>query len=87
MDVHLTELEEQLAQTDGAQVQLALLNRLDALAWRLRLRLQSGVARAEFPALESAMEAVQAAQQVLTDWPVPAHTSLDNSPFQEITCR
>jgi hypothetical protein len=70
--LHLTELEAQLAQPDGAARKQACLQRLDTMAWRLRQQVRAGVPRDEFPALEALIEAVQSAQQVLTDWPVPA---------------
>ena len=72
--LHLTELEAQLALPDGAALKQDYLHRLDTMAWRLRHQVQAGVPRDEFPALEALIEAVQSAQQVLTDWPVPAQT-------------
>ena len=72
--IHLTELEAQLAQPDGAALKQSYLQRLDTMAWRLRQKVQVGVPRDEFAALEALIEAVQSAQQVLTHWPVPEPT-------------
>ncbi len=72
---HLTELEARLAQPDGALLQQAHLNQLDTLALQLRQRLQAGVSREEFTVLQAVDLAVQAAQQVLTNWPVPEITT------------
>lgn len=70
----LTELETQLAEPSGYMLQQERLQQLNALAWRLRQRMQTGVTRDEFPVLEALIQAVHAAHQVLTDWPMPAQT-------------
>ena len=68
---HLTELEAQLEQPNAALVKQAHLKQLNALAWHLQQCLRAGSSREEFAVLQAADHAVQAAQQVLTNWPVP----------------
>ena len=78
----LTELEERLAAPGGQQVQEALLQRLDALAWRLRQELAASVPRADYPNHAAAIDAVQAAREVLAAWPVSTGTTeASTSPF------
>lgn len=78
---HLTELEARLAQPDGALLKQAHLKQLEALAWQLRQDLQAGVSREEFTVLQAVDHAVQAAQQVMTNWPVPEiFTTLHDHP-------
>ncbi len=72
---HLTELEAQLALPDGAMLQQAHLKQLDTLAWQVQQRLHAGVNREEFTVLQAVEQAVQAAQVVLTNWPVPERTA------------
>ena len=72
---HLTELEAQLAQPEGALLKQTHLKQLDTLAWQLQQRLQAGVSREDFAVLQAVDHAVQAAQQVLTNWPVPELTA------------
>ena len=75
-DLLLTELEVQLAAPSGFMLKQQHLQQLDVIAWRLLQRMQTGVTRDEFPILEALTQAVHAAQQVLTDWPVPAQTAI-----------
>lgn len=68
---HLTELEVQLEQPDAALVKQAHLKHLNTLAWHLQQCMRAGSSREEFVVLQAADHAIQAAQQVLTNWPVP----------------
>lgn len=76
--IYFTELEARLAQPDGAMLKQAHLLELDTLALKLRQRLHGGVPREDFTVLEATAHAVQAAQQVLTNWPVPDHARIFN---------
>jgi len=68
--MHMTELEARLAAPDGPALRQELLQRLEALDWRLREQLRASVSREAFAGYEAAAAAAQAAQQVLRDWPV-----------------
>lgn len=78
--LNLTTLEELLCQPGAAQERDARLQRLDALATRLRQQLQASVPRREYPAYAAAADAVQAAQEVLRAWPLPDEALQKNHP-------
>ena len=78
--LNLTTLEELLCQPGAAQERDARLQRLDALAARLRQQLLASVPRSEYPACAAAAEAVQAAQEVLRAWPLPDEALQINHP-------
>jgi hypothetical protein len=78
--LNLTTLEELLCQPGAAQERDARLQRLDALAARLRQQLLASVPRSEYPAYAAAAEAVQAAQEVLRAWPLPDEALQINHP-------
>ena len=81
MTSHLTELEEKLALPGGKVLQTQMVADLNAIAFRLRQQLATGLPRPEFELHQRAADAVQAALEVLQAWPVrPDAQSLD-SPF------
>jgi hypothetical protein len=64
----LTELEERLAGTDGIALRRQLITDLAALELRLVNKLAAMVPKPEYEQLTASVEAVRAAQKVLTDW-------------------
>jgi hypothetical protein len=66
LDAPLSDLEARLQGPDAAAAQHATLLRIAALEQRLRAALAQGVPPADYPALESVLDACQAAREVLT---------------------
>ena len=81
---HLTELEEKLSKPDGLVLQRQMLAALSATALRLRQQLAASVARAEFESHTKALDAMQAAIEVLQDWPMPPDNKALNTPFHAL---
>jgi hypothetical protein len=65
----LTQLEQRLAQPDGATVQRELQARLADLEQRLARQASSPLPRDEFATVFAALKAARAASAVLADWP------------------
>lgn len=71
--IHMTELEERLAQPDGARLRERLVASLAQM--ELRLRHPHMLTREEYREVSALVNAAHAAQEVLMSWPVGPHRS------------
>jgi len=76
----LTDLEEQLAQADGAAVRDRLLLQAAGLETRLLERLDAGLPRDEYSLYRAAADAAHAAQEILRDYPLNPTPPLSHTP-------
>jgi hypothetical protein len=81
---HLTELEEKLSKPGGFALQQKMLVALAATALRLRQQLAASVPRAEFESHTKALDATQAAIEVLQDWPTHPDSKALDTPFSTL---
>lgn len=81
---HLTELEEKLSQPGGLALQKHMLAALEATALRLRQQLAASVPRAEFEVHKKALDAAQAAIEVLQGWPTNDESRLLETPLSPL---
>ena len=81
---HLTELEEKLSKPGGFALRQNMLVALGATALRLRQQLAASVPRAEFESHTKALDATQAAIEVLQDWPTHPDSKALETPFSTL---
>ncbi len=68
----MTELEDRLAEDSSGALRAELLERLEALEHRMRVRIGEGMLRNEYETTQKAAEAAAAARAVIASWPSPA---------------
>lgn len=73
----ITELEARLAQPGGASLRDSLAARLRDLETRLRAGATAGLPRNQFPVWQAAINATQAAQETIAQYPACADDATD----------